>query len=198
MAVLDPFALDDTSDMQIQAFLTGQQSSVARCSKERKNFNFALFNRCHVLPRDLREHSSSTMTIELEVARRAITANTKVHNHRRRIGMVPTFDRRISLNRSERTIRIEIAGEATRNIHDAFLASAFRVFLRAAIYSRDTPRIAARRSHFGAPPKKQKFFSHSSHPDPHTTGTFARKMARTENHAKSSGEITGSRRFIEK
>jgi len=29
-------------------------------------------------------------------------------------------------------------------------------------------------------------------------GTFAQKMARIENHAKSNGEITGSRRFIEK
>jgi len=31
------------------------------------------------------------------VARRAIMANTKVHNHRRCIDMIPRFDRRINL-----------------------------------------------------------------------------------------------------
>lgn len=117
MAILDPFALKRTSDMQIQALLTGQQSSVARCSKGKKkrNFNLALFTGVILfLPRDLREHSSSTITIELEVARRAITANTKVHSHRRRIDdMILTFDEiDESVYRSERTIRIEIRERA--------------------------------------------------------------------------------------
>lgn len=95
MAVLESFAFDGTSDVQIQAFLAGQQSSVARCSKEKKKEISTLHYLRQVFPHDLREHSSSTITIELEVARRATTANTRVHNHRRRIDMIPTFDRRI-------------------------------------------------------------------------------------------------------
>lgn len=98
MAIFDIFALDGASDMKFQALLTGQQSSVACCIVKG---NFNALSTCVIFfffPRDLREHSSSTITMESEVDRRMITANTKVHNHRRRVDMILfAFDRRVAL-----------------------------------------------------------------------------------------------------
>lgn len=74
-----------------------------------------------------------------------ITANTKVHNHRRRVDMILFRVRSLYRN-----VTIRERGDAVF----FFFSSAFRVLLRAAIYFGDVPRIATGRSHFISRRKK--------------------------------------------
>lgn len=122
MAVLDPLALDGASDVQIQTLLTGQQSPVARCKTNfQKNSHFLRrISRYH-----LREHSSSTIIIELGVAHRTITANTKVRSHRRRTGMILAFARRVASPR--RIIPSEARSRAQRRASSARTRRLFSV-----------------------------------------------------------------------
>lgn len=149
------------------------------------------FYRYNIFSRDLREHSSSTITIESEVARRMITANTKVHNHRRRVDMILfAFDRRIALPKW--MYHPWSARETTRRFLSVSSFPSSRDLFRRYTTNRD------KAEPFCYLPRKCSPTNLRSPNFVGSVSTFARKMTQTENRAKSNGEITGSHRFIEK